>query len=311
LSRLAEKIRKTMVGTIAEYDLLEAGDRVLAAVSGGKDSTIMLLMLEEIRRRAPFDFEVEAVMLDQKQPGFDVREYRDYLDSLGFALRVIEQDTYSVVVRSTKPGKSYCGLCSRLRRGALYSFAHANGFSKIALGHHREDLNETLLLNLFFAGAIASMPPRLESNDGRNTVIRPLAEVAESELIAYASELRIPVIPCNLCGSQETRRRAEMKALLAELESRYPGLRGSMLTAQRNVRPSQLMSRELSSFASEIGKLAPEAARHEADPATAAPKSIGPEAGPAPLEPESVEREAGLPRHETSTTERLAGDQSA
>ncbi len=238
---LEEKMRKTMVSTIAEFELLEPGDRVLVAVSGGKDSTIMLLLLEEIRRRAPFSFEIEPVILDQKQPGFDAARYSAWLAERGFALRIIEQDTYSVVTSLTAPGKSYCGLCSRLRRGALYSFAHAEGFTKIALGHHREDFNETLLLNLFFAGVLGGMPPRLESDDGRNVVIRPMAEITEGDLVRYAEHLRIPVIPCNLCGTQEVQRRGEMKALLAELEGRYPGLRGSVLTAQRNLRPSQLM----------------------------------------------------------------------
>jgi len=250
---LDEKIRKTMVGTIAEYNLLEQGDRVMVAVSGGKDSTIMLLQLEQIRRRAPFDFEIEPIMLDQKQPGFDAQRYSKWLLDQGFKLRIIEQDTYSVVVSQTAPGKSYCGLCSRLRRGALYSLAHAEGFTKIALGHHREDLNETLLLNLFFSGVLGSMPARLESDDGRNTVIRPMAEVGEADLTRYASALEIPVIPCNLCGSQETARRAEMKALIGELESRYPGLRGSMLTAQKNLRPTQLMDLSFAESVEEEG----------------------------------------------------------
>ncbi len=248
MSKLSEKIRKTMVATIAEYGLLEQGDRVLVAVSGGKDSTIMLLQLEEIRIRAPFLFEITPVLLDQKQPDFDVSAYREYLARCGFALTILEQDTYSVVKLKTAPGKSYCGLCSRLRRGALYTHAHEHGFSKIALGHHREDLNETLLLNLFFAGAMASMPPKLESNDGRNTVIRPLAAVAEADLQSYADALRIPIIPCNLCGSQDNQRRTEMKNLLSELEERFTGLAGSMLTAQKNIRPSQLLSQELWDF---------------------------------------------------------------
>lgn len=238
---LEERIRKTMVGTIAEHDLLEKHDRVLVAVSGGKDSTILLLMLDAIRRRAPFPFEIEPVLLDQKQPGFDAKRYSDWLAARGFALTILEQDTYSIVVSRTAPGKSYCGLCSRLRRGALYSYAADEGFTKIALGHHREDLNETLLLNLFFSGVLGSMPARLESDDGRNVVIRPMAEVAEADLSRHAERLTIPVIPCNLCGNQERARRQEMKALIADLETRYPGLRGSMLTAQKNLRPSQLI----------------------------------------------------------------------
>ena len=245
MDALQEKIRKTMVGTIADYELLEEGDRVLVAVSGGKDSTILLLQLEEIRRRAPFRFELEPVLLDQKQPGFDAKRYGDWLAARGFDLRILEQDTYSVVVAQTAPGKGYCGLCSRMRRGALYAFAAEQGFTKIALGHHREDLNETLLLNLFFSGVLGSMPARLQSDDGRNVVIRPMAEVAEADLEDYARALAIPVIPCNLCGNQENARRQELKALIGSLEGRYPGLRGSMLTAQKNLRPSQLIDRTL------------------------------------------------------------------
>lgn len=244
MDALEEKIRKTMVGTIADHDLLEEDDRVLVAVSGGKDSTILLLQLEQIRRRAPFPFEIQPVLLDQKQPAFDAKRYADWLAARGFELRILEQDTYSVVVSRTAPGKSYCGLCSRMRRGALYSHAAAEGFTKIALGHHREDLNETLLLNLFFSGVLGSMPARLESDDGRNVVIRPMAEVAESDLVLYAEQLAIPIIPCNLCGNQEKARRQEMKTLIAELEERYPGLRGSMSTAQQNLRPTQLMDRD-------------------------------------------------------------------
>jgi tRNA 2-thiocytidine biosynthesis protein TtcA len=241
MDALQEKIRKAMVGTIAEYGLIEENDRVLVAVSGGKDSTILLLQLEEIRRRAPFRFVIEPVLLDQKQPGFDAARYAQWLEERGFRLRILEQDTYSVVVSRTEPGKSYCGLCSRMRRGALYAFAAEHGFSKIALGHHREDLNETLLLNLFFSGVLGSMPARLESDDGRNVVIRPMAEVSEADLTRLADVLEIPVIPCNLCGNQANARRQEMKALITELESRYPGLRGSMLTAQKNLRPTQLL----------------------------------------------------------------------
>ena len=254
MDSLEEKIRKTMVGTIAEYGLLEADDRVLVAVSGGKDSTIMLLQLEEIRRRAPFAFEIEPVLLDQKQPGFDAKRYADWLAARGFSLRVLEQDTYSVVVSRTEPGKSYCGLCSRMRRGALYHHAAREGFTKIALGHHREDLNETLLLNLFFSGVLGSMPARLESDDGRNVVIRPMAEVGEADLIRHAETLRIPVIPCNLCGNQENARRQEMKALITSLEERYPGLRGSMLTAQKNLRPTQLLDPALEATAARASR---------------------------------------------------------
>jgi tRNA 2-thiocytidine biosynthesis protein TtcA len=237
-----------MVSAIAEFQMLEEGDRVLVAVSGGKDSTILLLQLEEIRKRAPFSFSLHPVLLDQVQPGFEPKAYSLWLAQRGLDLTIISQDTYSIVTDKTPPGKNYCGLCSRLRRGALYSYAHKQGYTKIALGHHRDDLNETLLLNMFFVGQLSSMPPKLLSDDGRNTVIRPLCTVPEQDLIRYAEELEVPVIPCNLCGSQPEQRRGEMKALLSELDERYPGLAASLLTAQRNLCPSQLMSQEYWNF---------------------------------------------------------------
>ncbi len=244
MASLSSTIRKRMVRAIAEFQMLEEGDRVLVAVSGGKDSTILLLQLEEIRRRAPFAFSIDPVMLDQVQPGFDPAAYKAWLGLRGFELHILRQDTYSIVIDKIAKGKTYCGLCSRLRRGALYSHARAKGFTKIALGHHRDDLNETLLLNLFFVGQLSSMPPVLQADDGENVVIRPMASVPEAELRAYAEELGIPVVPCNLCGSQEDQRRAEMKTLLAELEQKYPGLGASMATAQGNLNPSQLMDQD-------------------------------------------------------------------
>ena len=170
---LEEKIRKKVVSAISDYDMLEEGDRVMVAVSGGKDSSILLLMLNEIQKRAKFSFTVDAVILDQKQPGFDCHKFAEWLGERGLGLKIIEEDTYSIVTDKVEEGKTFCGLCSRLRRGILYNYAHANGYNKIALGHHRDDLLETVLMNMFFNGRISSMPPKLKSDDGRNTVIRP------------------------------------------------------------------------------------------------------------------------------------------
>ena len=245
---LSEKIRKKMVSAMADFHMIEAGDRVMVAVSGGKDSTAMLLLLRDIQAKAPFDFSIHPVILDQKQPGFSVEQFDQFLASEGFKLDIITEDTYSIVLDKVSGGKSFCGLCSRLRRGILYNYAEAKGYSKIALGHHREDLNETLLLNIFFNGRVASMPPKLQSDDGRNTVIRPMAYVPEAWLIELQEGLNFPVIPCNLCGSQDNLQRSQMKAMLSSLYDRHANIGSSMLNALANVRPSQLMDRDLWDF---------------------------------------------------------------
>lgn len=246
---LFERLRKNVVATIAKFHLLSESDKVMVAVSGGKDSTILLLILEDIRRRAPFPFTLQAVLLDQKQPGFDATAYTAWLKAKGLDLIILNEDTYSIVKDKVAVGKSYCGLCSRLRRGILYNYAHEHGYTKIALGHHRDDANQTLLMNLFYVGRLAAMPPKLLSDDRRNVVIRPLAEISEDSLKAYAAELTIPVIPCNLCGSQENLKRQEMKDLLRQLETKHPGLQASMLTAMQNVKPTQLFDSTLQDFA--------------------------------------------------------------
>lgn len=237
---LAVKLRKQMVETIAQYNLIEAGDRVMVCVSGGKDSSILLALLAETRRRAPYDFDIAAVLLDQKQPGFDDRAYRDWVEKqVGVELTVLERDTYSIVKEKTVD-KVYCSLCSRLRRGILYDHAHKNGFTKMALGHHRDDSAETLLLNLFYSGKMQAMPPKFRSDDTRNVVIRPLVGIAEADLLELSTAWKIPVIPCNLCGSQDGLKRKQVKRLIGELEKTIPDIRNSMATAIANVRISHL-----------------------------------------------------------------------
>lgn len=248
MSELGDRIRKTMVEAISEYEMLAEGDKVLVAVSGGKDSSVMLSLLEEVRKRAPFTFSFDAVLVDQKQPGFDGEAYRRWVEGLGINFHMIEEDTYSIVVDKTKAGKAYCSLCSRLRRGILYNYAEKHGYTKIALGHHRDDLNETLLLNMFYAGKISSMPPKLHSDDGRNTVIRPLCFVPEKWIIGYVGELNVPIIPCNLCGSQDGLKRKKIKALLSQLEEDKADIGTTILTSQKNIRPSQLLDRDLWKF---------------------------------------------------------------
>ena len=246
--RLESRLRSQVGKAIEDYGMIADGDRVMVCLSGGKDSYAMLSLLLALQRAAPVSFELVAVNLDQKQPGFPAHVLPDYLAALGVPFHVLEQDTYSVVQRLIPVGKTTCGLCSRLRRGALYSFAAEQGFNKIALGHHLDDIMETLFLNLFFGGTIKAMPPKLRSDDGRNILIRPLAYCRESELARYATAKSFPLIPCNLCGSQENLQRKEIKAMLADWERRFPGRIESIAAAMANVAPSQLMDAGLFDF---------------------------------------------------------------
>ncbi|NQY99842.1 MAG: tRNA 2-thiocytidine(32) synthetase TtcA [Bdellovibrionales bacterium] len=234
-----------MTQALADFKMIEEGDRVLVAVSGGKDSSIMLALLEQIRRRAPFQFEIEAAILDQKQPGFEPKSFLNWVNSLGIKLTVLEEDTYTIVKDKVEEGKTYCSLCSRLRRGILYNYAHENGFTKLALGHHRDDLIETLMLNMFYSGKMATMPPKLYSKDARNIVIRPLAYVKEQSLLDLQVMWGFPVIPCNLCGSQDGLKRVEMKKMLADLRKKIPHVDNSLLSAMSNVLPSHLLDESL------------------------------------------------------------------
>lgn len=245
---LAVKLRKQMVEAISRFDLITAGDKVMVCVSGGKDSAILLALLAEVRRRAPFHFDLEAVILDQKQPGFQVHAFQAWVENeVGLPLKILERDTYSVVVEKVKDGV-YCSLCSRLRRGILYTHAFENKFTKLALGHHRDDLNQTLLMNLFYTGKISSMPPKLRSDDGRNVLIRPLSLVAEKDLVELCQNWKIPVIPCNLCGSQAGMKRQKIKKLLQDLETEIPQIGNSILGALGNVHESQLLDERLWDF---------------------------------------------------------------
>jgi tRNA 2-thiocytidine biosynthesis protein TtcA len=240
-ARLEKSLLGHMGRAIADFALIEDGDRILVGVSGGKDSHTLLHLLSLLRARAPVRFELLAVTLDQGHPGFPAHVLEAYFREKGYEFRILREDTYSVVLEKTPPGKTQCAVCSRLRRGILYNAAVSLGCNKIALGHHRDDLVETLLLNLFFAGSLKAMPPLLHSDDGRNTVIRPLAYAPEPEIAAYAALRRFPIIPCDLCGSQENLQRKRMKRMLDELEQEHPHVRASVLGAMGNVRPSHLM----------------------------------------------------------------------
>ncbi|MEC8613365.1 MAG: tRNA 2-thiocytidine(32) synthetase TtcA, partial [Pseudomonadota bacterium] len=222
-NKLRKRLRRLTGQAIADYNMIEDGDRVMVCLSGGKDSYTMLDILLHLQRSAPIQFEIIAVNLDQKQPGFPEHVLPEYLESLGVAYYVLERDTYSVVRSVIPEGKTTCGLCSRLRRGTLYGFAEEIGAQKIALGHHRDDIVETLFLNLFFGGKLKAMPPKLLSDDKKNVVIRPLAYCKESDIEAYAKQEAYPIIPCNLCGSQENLQRVEVKRMLRDWEKQYPG----------------------------------------------------------------------------------------
>jgi tRNA 2-thiocytidine biosynthesis protein TtcA len=241
MSAVRKRLHRTMTRTIAAHGLVEAGDHVMVAVSGGKDSYTLLDLLWEARSRAPFRFEVTAVHLDQGQPGYDGTPLRRWLEGFGAPFEIVAVDTYSTVLRVTPEGKSYCGACSRMRRGILYTTAERLRCNKLALGHHRDDALETLLLNLFYAGKLQAMPAGYTTDDGRFRVIRPLIECAEPDIVEHAREMAYPILPCNLCGSQDGLRREKMAALLTELEQDNPNVRAVMLNALRNVQPSHLL----------------------------------------------------------------------
>jgi tRNA 2-thiocytidine biosynthesis protein TtcA len=249
LKALGARLRGLVGKAIGDYRMIEAGDRVMVCLSGGKDSYTLLDLLLSLQRSAPVDFELMAVNLDQKQPGFPADVLPRYLESIGVRYHVIEQDTYRVVKRVIPAGKTTCSLCSRLRRGALYHYAAANGITKIALGHHRDDIVETLFLNLFHGGRLKAMAPKLRSENGRHIVIRPLAYVSERDIARYARGRGFPLIPCNLCGSQPNLQRAAVKRMLAAWEREQPGRIESILSALRNVQPECLADTRLFDFA--------------------------------------------------------------
>jgi tRNA 2-thiocytidine biosynthesis protein TtcA len=249
LQKLQAHLRGLVGKAIEDFGMIAEGDRVMVCLSGGKDSYTLLDILMSLQRSAPVHFDLIAVNLDQKQPDFPEHVLPGYLTALGVPFRIIEQDTYSVVKRVIPEGRTMCGLCSRLRRGALYRFAAENGITKIALGHHRDDIVETLFLNMFFGGKLKAMAPKLASEDGRHIVIRPLAYVPEHDIARYARGREFPIIPCNLCGSQENMQRVAVKKMLAEWEKAFPGRTESIFSAIRNVETAHLADPEHFDFA--------------------------------------------------------------
>lgn len=269
LKNLEKRLTYLSANAMADYRMIEDGDRVMVCLSGGKDSYALLDMLRLLQQRAPVRFEIMAVNLDQKQPGWPEHVLPDYLESIGVPYRILQQDTYSVVRRVIPEGKTMCSLCSRLRRGALYAAASELGMTKIALGHHRDDLIATLFLNMFYGGKLATMPPKLRSNDGRHVVIRPLAYVPERYLERYAELREFPIIPCNLCGSQENLKRAEIQRMLRQWEDDEPKRLNTILRSLQNVRPSHLADDSLYDFAGLVGDAAadmPDPVTDETDP---------------------------------------------
>ncbi|QDE31248.1 MULTISPECIES: tRNA 2-thiocytidine(32) synthetase TtcA [Shewanella] len=250
MHKLQRRLRREVGSAIADYNMIEEGDRVMCCLSGGKDSYTMLDILLNLQQRAPINFEIVAVNLDQKQPGFPEHILPAYLDKLGVAYHILEKDTYSIVKEKIPEGKTTCSLCSRLRRGTLYGFAQHIGATKIALGHHRDDLIETLFLNMFYAGKQKSMPPKLLSDDGANIVIRPLAYSREKDIEEYSTLKSFPIIPCNLCGSQENLKRGAIKDMLQMWDKQHPGRIETIFTAMQNTAPSQGVDREQFDFVS-------------------------------------------------------------
>ncbi len=249
-SKLRKRIRREVGNAISDFNMISDNDRIMVCLSGGKDSYTMLDILLDLQRRAPIRFDLTAVNLDQKQPGFPEHVLPDYLDSIGVNYKILNEDTYSVVTSIIEPGKTMCGLCSRLRRGILYRHAAENGYSKIALGHHREDIVETLFLNMFYGAKLKAMPPKLKSDDGRNVIIRPLAYCRESDIARFAEQQNFPIIPCNLCGSQENLQRTTIKAMLRKWDLEYPGRVENIFRSMQNIAPSQLADRSLFDFES-------------------------------------------------------------
>jgi tRNA 2-thiocytidine biosynthesis protein TtcA len=249
VNKLNKRLRRLVGSAIADFNMIEDGDRVMVCLSGGKDSYALLDILRNLQAHAQTRFELVAVNLDQKQPGFPEEVLPRYLSAIDMPFRIVEQDTYSVVKRVIAEGKTTCSLCSRLRRGVLYRVAGELGATKIALGHHRDDILETLFLNLFYGGKLKTMPPKLVSDDGRNIVIRPLAYCKEKDLAAYAEIENFPIIPCNLCGSQKNMQRQAVKEMLQQWDKKFPGRLETMFTALQNVQPSHLADPQLYNFA--------------------------------------------------------------
>lgn len=243
-----KRLQRLVGQAVEDYAMIKDQDRIMVCLSGGKDSYTLLEVLMALQKRAPIQFELIAVNLDQKQPAFPEHILPEYLASLGIEYHIIEQDTYSIVQEKIKPGKTMCSLCSRMRRGILYNFAHEHSLNKIALGHHRDDLVETLFLNMFNGGKLKAMPPKLKSDDGRNTVIRPLAYCKEADIEAYASYVEYPIIPCSLCGSQDGLQRQQIKMMLQEWNRKYPGRVETIFRSMQNIEPSQLADRNLFNF---------------------------------------------------------------
>lgn len=247
-NKLQKRLRRNVGQAIADYNMIEEGDKVMVCLSGGKDSFVMLDILLNLQKTAPVAFEIIAVNLDQKQPGFPEHILPDYLTSIGVPFHIIEHDTYSIVKRVIPEGKTTCSLCSRLRRGTLYGFAKEHKITKIALGHHRDDILETYFLNMFFAGKLKAMPPKLLSDDKQNIVIRPLAYSKEKDIAKFAELKSFPIIPCNLCGSQENLQRQEMKKMLTGWDKQFPGRLETIFSSLQNISPSQMADTSLFDF---------------------------------------------------------------
>ena len=249
INKLSKRLHRQVGSAIMDYNMIEAGDKVMVCLSGGKDSYAMLDILLSLRERSPVKFDLVAVNLDQKQPGFPEHVLPDYLRARGVPFHIEEQDTYSIVTEHIEPGKTMCSLCSRLRRGILYRVAGELGCTKIALGHHRDDIVVTMFMNMFFGSRLKGMPAKLVSDDGRNVVTRPLAYVAEPDLVRWAEHKEFPIIPCTLCGSQDNLQRVQIKAMIREWEKQHPGRIENVFTAMANITPSHMMDRQLFPFA--------------------------------------------------------------